>query len=675
MATTQDSGLIRGGIETLQETVSRLRQETETVTRTARLDISGSGVDEIDPPEDLDEYWKQYQETGIVRSNINQFVSDVVEPGVRVTGEHEPTVNYFMGGDDAPAFAPEGGFLKQCAVYAGERHQPFYPFLKTTIANRWVRGTVLTEYLKDDRENPESRINGFYHIPPETVYPQVYSLKNILLDPDPDAPINEDIQFETTRRGEVAAYIQFDDRSIIGRRTSGMDEPDVPLSQNDVQKQVLNPDIGGSGTNEQGVFGESVLAAVSTDISEYKGTLRDRYRALQTKAYGIWLVNFNKEALDLGENQTEVVEWDDAGQDDVMSTMEGLGPGEYISADGPMDLEKFEPDIPDLSNTLDHYVDTITAPLPAPKFSVGFEEGINQFVTENQQERYRDIISEERKYQSRKWTNTFRLIAERHPELDPTGLRVVLEPEQEESPIRSLTAEEIEKIDRYATAVSEFAGPTLGPTAILDEDFIREEVLQVGDEAAPGAAPALREEMDSAEAQSVFDEITGAEAMQEFSDAEVVDTPDGVGIIDDIITEGSVDGMDATSDEPVYAVVVEDESVGVGFYREGDLSSGDLPEAGPDNPEGDLEAMLDIYDATEIGAEVMQEGFFEWPESWEESEEPARSIALRAWAGMGGSFRGCRREMTGNIASPSRFCADFKDRLYGTELWRGGWAD
>jgi hypothetical protein len=31
--------------------------------------------------------------------------------------------------------------------------------------------------------------------------------------------------------------------------------------------------------------------------------------------------------------------------------------------------------------------------------------------------------------------------------------------------------------------------------------------------------------------------------------------------------------------------------------------------------------------------------------------------------------------MVGNIASPERFCSDFKDRLYMTEKWRGGWAD
>jgi hypothetical protein len=165
------------------------------------------------------------------------------------------------------------------------------------------------------------------------------------------------------------------------------------------------------------------------------------------------------------------------------------------------------------------------------------------------------------------------------------------------------------------------------------------------------------------------------DTLQAFEDDEVVDTPDGLGVIDDVITEGTVRDMDATDDDPVYAVVVEDGRVGVGFYREDDLSSGDIDDLpGPENPEGDIGE----GEETDTNAKVdaYQDGRFEWPQSWEDSEQPARIIALKAWAGMGGSFDSCVREMRGELTgSPDRFCADFKDRLYGTEDWRGGWAD
>jgi len=168
--------------------------------------------------------------------------------------------------------------------------------------------------------------------------------------------------------------------------------------------------------------------------------------------------------------------------------------------------------------------------------------------------------------------------------------------------------------------------------------------------------------------------VTFIDTLAAFDDGAVVDTPDGLGVIDDIITEGSVDDMDASDDNPIYAVVVEDESVGVGFYREGELSSDasidDLP--GPENPEEDVGE----DEETDTNSDTLQDGFFSWPDSWEESSTPARIIALKAWAGMGGSFDGCVREMRGElVGSPDRFCADFKDRIYGTDLWRGGWTD
>lgn len=65
-------------------------------------------------------------------------------------------------------------------------------------------------------------------------------------------------------------------------------------------------------------------------------------------------------------------------------------------------------------------------------------------------------------------------------------------------------------------------------------------------------------------------------------------------------------------------------------------------------------------------------GFDSWPDSWREADEPARLIALRAWANMGGSWRGCFREMTTEMTPmrARRFCSSFKDTIYGTEQWR-----
>ena len=491
------SNPLRGLGEALQE---RLRQPVETVSRTARFDISGSGVDEIDPPSDLDQYWNQYKSTGIVRSNINQFVSDVVEPGVRVDADNDATAAYFTGDDGAPPETPDGGFLDNCAVVAGEKHKPFLPLLKTTIANRWVRGTALTELLKSEPDDADSPIPGLYPVRPETVYPQVLANKNILIEPD-----QTDLDgVELTQRGEAAAYIQFDDESILGRRLGGLENETVPLSQNDVSKQVLDPDIGGPDGNEQGVFGEPIMAAISTDVAEYNRTKRDRYRAVQTKAYGVWLAKFNEEIRDLGNNQKEIIEWPEEDQNDWVRELGDIDPGDIITADGEIELDKFESEVPDLSATLDHYVDDITSPLPAPKYSIGHSGDINQFVTDKQEERYRDVIEEERQYQERKWTDVLRMVAERHDALDPAGLQVKLQPPKDDSPVLSLTDEEMDRLGTFTTALKNVYGAGTVAT-YLDEEKLAEVVLQLPEDAIADstieAMPAMDESDEQVQAQ------------------------------------------------------------------------------------------------------------------------------------------------------------------------------
>jgi hypothetical protein len=59
------------------------------------------------------------------------------------------------------------------------------------------------------------------------------------------------------------------------------------------------------------------------------------------------------------------------------------------------------------------------------------------------------------------------------------------------------------------------------------------------------------------------------------------------------------------------------------------------------------------------------------PESWRESPQPARVIALKAFAGMGGSFDGCVREMRDAVSDPEAFCGSFLDEVLGYRFWRG----
>lgn len=472
-------GRIKRTVEALQDT---LQQPVETVTRQARLDIGGSGVDDIDPPSDMDQFYDQYKSTGFVRSNFDQFVSDVTEPGVRIEADSDQTQAYFMGGDGAPSDTPEGGFLENCFVLAGEKGQDFHPGLKTTVLNRWVRGTNTIELLKANDDDPESEITGFYHIRPETLTAQVYPNTNILIDPE-DTDGAEEMGIELTKRGEAAAYIQFDEQSIIGRRLGIFDQREsIPLSQNDVLKQTLSPEIGGEDTNEEGIFGTSIFEAISIDIEEYKEIKRDRARAIKTKAYGLWDASFQKEIHDLG-GEIEVTEWDNESIDDWLDKVDEIGPGDIVGHDGAIELDKFDSEVPDLEGVLGHYVDDITSPLPAPKYAIGFEKNINQFVTERQESRYEQLVSEERRYQERSWLDAFKMVAERKG-LDTSGMRVRIEPEEDESPVRSLSDEDVARIREYTQSLADVYGNG-GAPSFVDEETLRELILQLPEDSEP----------------------------------------------------------------------------------------------------------------------------------------------------------------------------------------------
>jgi len=159
----------------------------------------------------------------------------------------------------------------------------------------------------------------------------------------------------------------------------------------------------------------------------------------------------------------------------------------------------------------------------------------------------------------------------------------------------------------------------------------------------------------------------------QFSEGDQVDTPDGVGVVFDVLTEtveGDDQTVDASDDSPTYAVGVEDESVGVGFYKASELSSTTI-ETDVDNPEGELDEETANAFRQIANALGLTSNNFRPPESWRESSTPNRVIALKAFAGMGGSFDGCVREMRGSIASPDRFCGSFLDYVIGNPYWRG----
>jgi len=226
-------------------------------------------------------------------------------------------------------------------------------------------------------------------------------------------------------------------------------------------------------------------------------------------------------------------------------------------------------------------------------------------------------------------------------------------------------------MNTYMTALTTAAGPQLGPSALVS----REELLDVLQFPVQDteAAQQVYEQAD-AETREAWEDVLDVEALAtQYGEGDVVQTPQGLGVVSGVFTEG-FDDVGASENSPTYAVALKDQRVGSEFYSASELSAGELPEGGPTDPTDDVEAMASITHAVTDGYESLQ-----WnpPESWRESDLPARTIALKAWAGMNGQFdcggSCCHGEMAPKLGDDGadEFCASFKDYILGTEEWRG----
>jgi len=271
-----------------------------------------------------------------------------------------------------------------------------------------------------------------------------------------------------------------------------------------------------------------------------------------------------------------------------------------------------------------------------------------------------------------------------------------IRPSQAESPLRD---EEFDagEFAELMSGLSTAAGPKGGATAIIPKEEIIETMLDMDPEAVlpnQGADDdlALPDET-SEEVREAFEEFTDADPpalhaetestetlANRYQDGDIVETPDsGVGVIAGAVAEdqpapddSDLPDIEASPDSPTYVVVTEEDTDrGMGLYKASDLDATEI-----DTEVDALDTTQEMAQAAALAALApddsrVAELDFTMPESWRESDTPARIIALKAFAGMGGSFDGCVREMRGTVSSPDAFCGAFLDEVLGYEAWRG----
>jgi len=389
--------------------------------------------------------WRLYRTTPLLRAPINQFADDVVSAGYRVQADSDEARDYLSE------------WCESAAVIAGERNRDLRELLRGIPIQTEARGPALIEHAPARERDV---IAGLTFVDPSTVTAYKQPGTDMLVRPGDDY---EDVP--ETDDGEAAAYVQHEGTNDERR-----------LSQSEVTKLVNDPDVGD-------VFGTSSIAPIADRVEALRSKLQDNEQAIESLAWGQWFVGFDPLKLRDTDGSETLVEWDDAGMDDFMDDLETIEPGDQVGHDGTIDVENIPGEVADILEYLQFDIDWILSAMPAPKFAVGWETDINQFVSDSQERAHEQRVQAMRHRIERALTPVLKQVAEENG-YSSDGVVLRLEPEEETSPILSLDDEEIERIERYAAAVDSLTGPT-DPRTLVDDAALRDHVLQLPEDAEP----------------------------------------------------------------------------------------------------------------------------------------------------------------------------------------------
>lgn len=339
--------------------------------------VKSEDIERRSPPKDaIQKYWRIYETEPIVRSSINTYASDVMEPGVRVNTDDE----------DLKERLEE--WMRHAAILEGESNADFERFLEQFLVQREVRGTALAEVVPQ-ANNPEN-MWGFRLLNPETMDFVTKRRQNILIQPE-----DTDLEgVEITPNGEAAAYVQYSDGAIAGPFA---DRDEIPFSQNDIVKMTLDADT-------HDVFGTSRLEAIEFYIEGLRQIVSDNEEAIAAKGYPHWIFKLG-EPNGSEENPRDGV-WP---EEKVKELRNEHAQGKYSAGQkdflpGDVDVDVVHGEVADIDNVLDFYTEKISAALPVPKYRIGYADDINRDITQQQDERYQNEIRHARNELENIWS-------------------------------------------------------------------------------------------------------------------------------------------------------------------------------------------------------------------------------------------------------------------------------
>lgn len=347
--------------------------------------IFGSYLEQNPDKDELQEYWELYQKVSLIRGTINNFASEVVEPGWYITADDQETADELHD------------YMENVAIVNLRHDQNFSDLAKKMVIEREVRGTVFVEKVTDD----EGRHQALYPLQNDTI--TVYTKVGKAMLPAPDDDMAEprfepdlgggEARVPRTDAGETGAFVQFDD---LKPRWSAREE--VVYTRDEIVTWPRNPDVGH-------VRGISRVRSIQDRAEGWLQKVHDNDAAIRSKAWPMIIFNLGTEENPWTRDQAKefLNEYED----------ENLEPGMMQAVSGDVSVEEFAGETADIDDALQHDISAMMAGLPGPVYATGgFSQNVAPAVAQAQQRQYIKEVKETRRELENKITPYLREVAE-----------------------------------------------------------------------------------------------------------------------------------------------------------------------------------------------------------------------------------------------------------------------
>jgi len=319
------------------------------------------GVLEHDPDRDNLQFYRElYENVGPISSAIDNFASEVVEPGWYITCDSEETAEELSN------------YFSNVAILNTKKDVNASALMESMVREREIRGTVFVEKVTDD----QGRNQALYPLQNDTI--TIYTKPGKAMLPAPDdnnaKAFDSDIREQRDQPpvnsdGEMGAFVQFDE---IKPKWSNTQE--VVYTRDQIIHWPRGSDVG----NPRGV---SRIASSSQRAEGLLEKLQDNDDAVKFKAWPQIIFELGDEDNPWSEEEVNnfIKHYDE----------QNMRPGLMQAVAGDVSVEEFAGETADIEQTLNFDISMIMSGLPGPVYATGgFSQNVAPAVAQAQQRQF-----------------------------------------------------------------------------------------------------------------------------------------------------------------------------------------------------------------------------------------------------------------------------------------------